>query len=80
VNRRFSQWLAEQEKAGRRFTPTQRQWLEMIKEHIAASASIRIEDFEYTPFSQKGGVVKANDVFERELDKVLEEMNKVLVA
>lgn len=80
VNRRFNQWLAEQEKMGRRFTPTQKQWLNMIKEHIAASASIRVEDFEYTPFSQKGGVVKAYDVFEQELDKILEEMNKVLVS
>jgi type I restriction enzyme R subunit len=80
VNRRFNQWLAEQDKMGRHFTAKQKQWLEMIKEHIAASASISIEDFEYTPFSQKGGVVKAYDVFEQELDKILEEMNKVLVA
>jgi type I restriction enzyme R subunit len=80
VSRRFSQWLAEQEKSGRYFTPAQKAWLEMIKEHIAASASIRVEDFEYTPFSQKGGVVKANDVFEQGLGKILEEMNRVLVA
>lgn len=80
VNRRFSQWFAEQEKTGRRFTPTQKQWLEMIKGHIATSASIGIEDFEKVPFAQKGGAVKAYDVFEQELDRILEEMNKVLVA
>jgi type I restriction enzyme R subunit len=80
VNRRFSQWLAEQEKSGRHFTPTQKAWLEMIKGHIATSASIGTGDFENTPFLQRGGLVKANDVFEQELDKILEEMNKVLVA
>jgi type I restriction enzyme R subunit len=80
VNRRFDQWLSEQEKLGRHFSATQKAWLEMIKEHIAASASIGIGDFEYTPFSQKGGVVKAYDIFEQELGKILEELNKVLVA
>ncbi len=80
VNRRFNQWISEQERLGRRFTPTQRAWLEMIKEHIAASASIATDDLEYAPFSQKGGVVKANDVFEHELDRILKEMNEVLVA
>lgn len=80
VNHRFDRWLSEQAKLGRHFTPVQRTWLEMIKEHIAASASIGIGDFEYTPFSQKGGVVKAYDVFEKELDKILEELNEVLVA
>ena len=54
--------------------------INMIKEHIAASASIGIDDFEYTPFSQKGGRVKAYDVFEQELDTILEELNEVLVA
>ncbi len=79
VNRRFDQWLSEQEKLGQRFTPAQRAWLEMIKEHIAASASIGLDDLEYTPFFQKGGVLKAYDLF-KELDRILAELNEVLVA
>lgn len=80
VNRRFGEWLGEQERLGRQFTPEQMEWLQMIKEHIATSASIGIGDFELTPFQEKGGAVRANKVFEQELDKVLEELNGVLVA
>lgn len=79
VNRRFESWLGEQEKLGRRFAPEQRDWLRMIKEHIATSASISQEDFELAPFYEKGGVVKASRLFEQ-LDKLLEELNEVLVA
>lgn len=79
VNQRFDQWLLEQEKLGRTFTPTQREWLEMIKDHIAASVSIEIYDLQNMPFSQRGGLLKAYDLF-GELDKLLEELNEVLVA
>lgn len=79
VDRRFDEWLSEQEKLGRTFTPTQREWLEMIKDHVAASASIEMDDLSSTPFSQKGGLLKAYDLF-GEIEKLLEELNEVLVA
>ena len=80
VNRRYIYWLEQQEKLGKRFTAEQRAWLEMIKEHIATSVSISIGDFELTPFQEKGGAIRANRVFEQQLDKVIEELNGVLVA
>ena len=80
VNRRFEAWLVQQEQLGRRLTPEQREWLEMIKEHIATSASISLEDFELSPFYEKGGAVRANRLFQQQLDKLLEELNEVLVA
>jgi type I restriction enzyme R subunit len=79
VNNRFGDWLAQQEKQGRRFTSEQLEWLNMIKDHIATSLAIGIEDFENVPFNQKGGAIKANRLFGQELNKILEEMNKVLV-
>ena len=79
VNQRFNDWLAQQEQQGRRFTPEQLEWLNMIKEHIATSLTIGIEDFENVPFNQKGGAIKANKLFGQELNKVLEELNTVLV-
>jgi type I restriction enzyme R subunit len=79
VNQRFDGWLAEQEKQGRRFTPEQLEWLNMIKEHIATSLTIGIEDFENVPFNQKGGAIKANKLFGQELNKIMEELNMVLV-
>ncbi len=75
VNQRFNDWL---EKQGRRFTHEQLEWLNMIKEHIATSLTIGIEDFENVPFNQKGGAIKANKLFGNELNKILEELNTVL--
>ena len=79
VNQRFSEWLTQQEKQGRQFTPEQLEWLNMIKEHIATSLTIGIEDFENVPFNQKGGAIKANKLFRQELNRLLEELNTVLV-
>ena len=80
VNRRFQDWLKEQERAGQKFTPEQLEWLTMIKEHIATSLTIEIDDFENVPFNQKGGAIKADQVFGRELPKILQELNVVLAA
>jgi type I restriction enzyme R subunit len=80
VNRRFNYWLSIQKELGREFTPEQMAWLNMIKDHIATSLTIRVDDFELPPFAQKGGAVRANAVFQQQLDKILDELNKELVA
>ncbi len=78
VDSRFKEWLAEQKKAGQTYNAAQMEWLEMIKAHIAASASIEIDDFEYAPFVGKGGAVKASKVFGSRLDSILSELNEAL--
>jgi len=80
VNQRFDEWLSKQENLGHKFTPEQKEWLKTIKDHIATSLSIEMEDFEFAPFYEKGGAVKAYRVFKGELEDILEEMNEVLVA
>ena len=80
VNRKFTEWLAQQEKLGRMFTPTQKEWLHMIKDHIATSLSIEMDDFELSPFNQKGGAFKAHQIFGTQLNNILQEMNTVLVT
>jgi len=77
VNQRFQVWLAQQ---GERFTPEQRQWLEWIRDQIAASAGIEMDDFEYAPFAQHGGAGKAYQVFGKDLQPILDELNEVLAA
>jgi type I restriction enzyme R subunit len=79
VNHRFGDWLAQQEKQGKRFTSEQSEWLNMIKDHIATSLTIGIDDFENVPFNQKGGAIKADRLFGPQLSKILEELNTVLV-
>ncbi len=80
VDRRFSEWLEEQKKLGRDFTPEQMEWLEMIKGHIASSLGIKMDDFDTVPFNQKGGAVKAYQVFGPKLNNILEELNEALAA
>jgi type I restriction enzyme R subunit len=78
VDVRFEAWLQRQEKAGRRFTPEQRQWLEAIRDHVATSLGIARDDFEYMPFVERGGLGKAVGLFGRDLDRLLEEMTEAL--
>src|SRR3989475_1207516 len=63
VDQRFAAWLRRQEVAGRTFTPEQRQWLEAIRDHIATSVSVTKDDFDYTPFQERGGLGKAASLF-----------------
>lgn len=80
VRERFEGWLATQEIAGRRFSGEQRGWLELIRDHVAASFAIEMDDFELSPFAQRGGAGRAYQVFGEELDSLIEELNGALVA
>lgn len=89
----FKAWLAQQQAApsprrgegggeGKegRFTPEQLHWLEMIRDHIAANLGIEIEDFDYAPFNKEGGLGRVHQLFGEQLPKVIEELNRELVA
>lgn len=80
VQARFTNWLAQQQNKGKRFTEEQLQWLVLIRNHIAASLGIEMDDFDYAPFAQKGGAGKVYQVFGKELDGLLDELNEVLAA
>jgi type I restriction enzyme R subunit len=80
VNERFASWLLQQENAGREFTDEQRRWLEEIRDHVAASMDISSDDFDYTPFVERGGIGKAFEVFGDKLSPLLDELNEALVA
>jgi type I restriction enzyme R subunit len=76
----FKAWMAQQEAAGQAFTPEQRKWLEMIRDHIASNLGIEPEDFDLAPFDQRGGLGRVHQLFGAALPKVLEDLNTVLVA
>ena len=80
VRQRFQGWLAMQETAGRAFTPEQVRWLDDIRDHIAGSVSIDMSAFQYSPFSQQGGLAQAYNLFGDELAALLDELNLELVA
>jgi type I restriction enzyme R subunit len=80
VSERFHEWLMDKATAGAVFTPEQLAWLGLIRDHIATSLSIDPEDFEYTPFGERGGLGKAHQLFGEQLPKLLDELNEVLAA
>jgi type I restriction enzyme R subunit len=95
VNERFEQWLASKcggvvptpnaetpsrDGSTTLFTPDQLAWLRLIRDHIATSLSIELDDLDYTPFNQEGGLGKAHQLFGDQLPKLLEELNEALAA
>ena len=76
VNRRFGEWLLDSQT----FTEEQLLWLEMIRDHIATSLDIRMEDFEYAPFAELGNGAKVYELFGDRLDTVLKELTEKLVS
>ncbi len=80
VEARFYEWLDHQDRQ-QRFTPEQLQWLEMIKGHLAANLTVEMGDFQYPPFEEKGGQLKAIRLFGKdELDAIMRELNDAVVA
>jgi type I restriction enzyme R subunit len=80
VNANFKSWMAQQENSGKKFTPDQRRWLEMIRDHIAANLGIDPKDFDYAPFAQEGGLGKVHQLFGSELSRIIDELNGTLAA
>jgi type I restriction enzyme R subunit len=80
IDRRFEDWLAEQERVGRSFTEEQLDWLYMIKDHIVSSLTIEMDDFGYAPFNARGGAAKVCQLFGSDLNQVIDELNEVLAA
>ena len=77
---RFDEWLQHQRVAGREFSDEQLAWLQMIRDHVAASLGIKLDDFGLAPFAQLGGLGKAAALFGDELDKLLDDLTTELVA
>jgi len=80
VRERFEQWMAQQRDHGRAFTADQRRWLEMMRDHIATSLEMDLDDFDLAPFAEAGGLGRAAQVFGEDLNPLLEELNGVLAA
>jgi len=80
VKGRFEAWMAQQSNSGRAFTPDQRRWLEMMRDHIATSLEMTVEDLDFAPFAEEGGRGRAAQVFGGEITALLEELNGALAA
>ncbi|MBT6004407.1 MAG: DEAD/DEAH box helicase family protein, partial [Prolixibacteraceae bacterium] len=81
IDENFKTWIFKQ-NAGQhnRFSPEQMDWLRMIKDHIMSSYHVEMDDLDYTPFDAQGGKGKMYQLFGKEMDAVISELNKELVA
>ncbi|MCG2717105.1 MAG: DEAD/DEAH box helicase family protein [Candidatus Marinimicrobia bacterium] len=75
IDQRFENWLENQHKAGNDFSPEQLEWLKMIKDHIATSVEIEVDDFDSVPFYDRGGLMKAYKVFGDQFNQIIQELN-----
>ena len=80
VNYNFQQWTFRRNAGAVHFTPEQMEWLQLVKDHIAASLSIQKEDLELSPFDCRGGLGRFYQVFGDRYEEILREMNRELVA
>lgn len=81
VEQRFNLWVGREKKGGRDYTAEQMAWLRTIAGFIAANAEIGPSDFMDVPsLSDKGGILKARELFGSGLNDLLDELQGALVA
>jgi len=81
VEQRFNLWVGREKNAGREYTSEQMTWLRTIASFIAANAEIGPSDFMEVPsLSDKGGILKARELFGSGLNNMLNELQGALVA
>ena len=80
VNYNFQQWSFRRNAGAVHFTDEQMEWLRLIKDHIAASLSVEPEDLDLSPFDHRGGLGRFYEVFGKDYEKILMELNVELVA
>ena len=81
VEQRFNLWLGREKKQGRDYTQDQQEWLKAVANFIAANAEIEPQDLMTAPvFADKGGLLKARELFGTRLNDVMDELQLALVA
>lgn len=80
VNYNFRQWTFEKNAGHAHFTDEQMSWMRMIRDHVAASMSITIDDLSLPPFDDCGGLGKFYDLFGPNYETLLDELSLALAG
>jgi type I restriction enzyme R subunit len=80
IDYNFKKWIFAQNAGPVHFTDEQMEWLRMIKEHIASSLCITLDDLDLSPFDHNGGRGKFYTLFGDKYEAVLDEINLMLTA
>ena len=80
VNRNFQDWVFKKQAGTLKFNDDQMNWLRMIKDYVATSFHLEIDDLDYTPFDALGGRGRMYQLFGDEMNMVISELNEALAA
>ena len=80
VDKNFQQWLFKKQAGSLKFTKEQMEWLTMLKDQIATSVHVDIEDLDYTPFDASGGRGRMWQLFGENMNTIFDELNETLAA
>lgn len=80
ARRNFRDWVVRAQSGHNHFNQEQMDWLYMIRDHIATSFHIEQDDFSLSPFGERGGLGKLHELFGKQTDNLINELNEVLVA
>lgn len=80
VNRNFQEWVFHKQAGALKFNEEQMEWLRMVKDYIATSFHLERDDLDYAPFDDRGGLGQMYELFEGEMDTIIQELNEALAA
>lgn len=80
VNRNFQNWVFTKQAGTLKFNEDQMNWLRMIKDYVATSFHLELEDLDYTPFDAMGGRGRMYQLFGNEMNVVICELNEALAV
>jgi len=80
VSRNFQNWVFGKQAGTLKFTEEQMDWLRMLKDHIATSFHVEVDDLDYTPFDAEGGRGKMYELFGEKMNEILDELNEALAV
>jgi len=80
ARRNFRDWVVHAQAGHKHFSKDQMEWLYMMRDYIATSFHIEQDDFSLSPFGERGGLGKLHELFGDQTEKLINELNEVLVA
>ena len=80
VDKNFQRWLFKKQAGTLKFTKEQMEWLYMLKDQIATSVHVDIDDLDYTPFDANGGRGRMWQLFGENMNTIIDELNEALAA
>ena len=81
VRKNFQDWIMKHHSGGdTKFNKEQMEWLHMIRDHVIDSFHVEKDDLDMAPFDAKGGMGRMYKLFGEDMDRLINELNEVLVA